>query len=323
MTDGLLELNGFRFASPWMLLALLLVPLWIWLRGRIGPVAAVQYSSAKLLEAAVHRRPRFRPSGFLVLMRYSALILLVFALARPQLETSFEERQAQAIDLVLNLDFSESMARRDFAHESKRFSRMESMKAVVEEFIRSRSGDRIGSTRFTETARLISPLTMDYTWVLAQLAREETGPGRSLGAGLVMAAEAVMNGPGAVKVIVTVTDAESLAGRPSTEATAGTLVALGIRCHVVHLVPGNDPRSGPPSSTGLAEIARITGGQYLQVRDYPSLRQAHTQLDMLEASTSLREVRSFQELMGWFLAAASLILVAELMFAHLVWRRLP
>ncbi|MGV3530931.1 MAG: BatA domain-containing protein, partial [Chthoniobacteraceae bacterium] len=105
-----LELYGFRFASPWLLLALLLIPLWIWIRGRVGQVASVQYSSAKLLEAAAHRRPKFRPSGFLILMRYSAIALLILALARPQLESSFEDRQALAIDIVFNLDFSSTMA---------------------------------------------------------------------------------------------------------------------------------------------------------------------------------------------------------------------
>ena len=33
-------LLGFRFESPWMLGALILLPIWAWLRGRYAPVAA-------------------------------------------------------------------------------------------------------------------------------------------------------------------------------------------------------------------------------------------------------------------------------------------
>lgn len=322
--ETLTGLYGFRFASPWALLALLLIPLWIWLRGQVGPVAAVQYSSAKLLEAAAHRRPKFRPSGFIILMRYSALTLLLFALARPQLETSFEDRQAVAIDLMFNLDFSSTMATRDFLQEQKRISRAEGMKAVVGEFIRARANDRIGMTCFTETARLISPLTMDHGWLLEQLAREQTAQGRALAAGLLMAGEGALAGPGPAKVVITITDAEALRGSPSPEEIASILGPLGVRCHIVHLAALPDPRKTPASAAGLANIARGTGGQYFQVQDLASLRQVHAQLDQLESSPlSVRQSQSFQELMGWFVAAAALILVAELMFTNLVWRRLP
>jgi hypothetical protein len=45
-------LKTFRFAAPWLLLLLLLIPLWAWLRGRFSPVAAVSFSSGELLRAA-------------------------------------------------------------------------------------------------------------------------------------------------------------------------------------------------------------------------------------------------------------------------------
>lgn len=319
-----LELYGFRFASPWLLLALLLIPLWIWIRGRVGQVASVQYSSAKLLEAAAHRRPKFRPSGFLILMRYSAIALLILALARPQLESSFEDRQALAIDIVFNLDFSSTMAERDFVQEQKRISRAEGMKAVVGEFIKARSYDRIGIARFSESAQLISPLTMDHHWLLSQLEREQPASGRALGAGLLMAAEAVLAGPGPVKVVITVTDADAVEGSPSAEEVASTLAPLGVRCHVVHLAATGNPKKLPPNAETLAGITRTTNGQYFQVRDFAALKQVFAQLHEAEKSPYVdRQETNYQELMGWFIAAASLILIAELMFAHLVWRRLP
>ena len=63
MNDWLSQLDTFRFASPWWLLALLLIPLAMWLVGRVGSVSAVQFSSGALLHAAA-RKSRLYPTGF-------------------------------------------------------------------------------------------------------------------------------------------------------------------------------------------------------------------------------------------------------------------
>ena len=76
-------LKTFRFAAPWLLLLLLTIPLWAWLRGRFSPVAAVSFSSGELLRAA-SKQARFRRKQWLAMFRYLALALLLLALARPQ-----------------------------------------------------------------------------------------------------------------------------------------------------------------------------------------------------------------------------------------------
>ena len=51
--DGTMpQWHTFRFATPWVLWLLLLLPLWMLLRGRFGKSAAVQFSSGELLAAA-------------------------------------------------------------------------------------------------------------------------------------------------------------------------------------------------------------------------------------------------------------------------------
>lgn len=316
-------LFGFRFASPWLLWALLLLPIWAWLRGRYAPVAAVQFSSAKLLKAA-SRRPRFRRGSMLVVMRLSALNLMILALARPQMEHGFAEREAVGINIAFVLDFSDTMTTRDLLLDRKRVTRGDAMKAIVGEFIRSRPNDRIAMVRFDAGAHLISPLTLDHDWQARQLAYEEPGDGKALGSGMLIAAEALQAAQDQTKVMITVTDAGQIKGGASLEQVARAIAPLGIKNYVIQLVDFAARGEVAASAADLQNVARFTGGQVFQVSDVSGLRTVYQQIDELEKS-AFRESRRrvYQELMGWFAWPAALILLVELMMTHWVWRRLP
>lgn len=316
-------LFGFRFESPWMLGALILLPIWAWLRGRYAPVAAVQYSSAKLLRAA-GQKPRFGRGSMLVVMRLSALNLLILALARPQMEHGFTDRETMGINIALVLDFSSTMKTRDLVLGNKRVSRIEAMRAVVGEFIRSRPNDRVGAVRFDGQAHLISPLTLDHDWLLGQLAFEEAGKGAAPGAGMLVAAEALLPVEEQSKVMLTVTCADEISGGPSPEEVARTIAPFGIKNHVIQIADFASMQRVAPSAAALRDAAQITGGQFFQVSDSKGLRKLYQQIDELEKATFKESVHTtYRELMGWFAWPAVLILLVELMFAHWVWRRLP
>src|SRR5438270_1687958 len=113
MTDLEAILKTFRFDSWWFLGLLLLIPLWSWLRGRFSPVAAVEFSSGDLLRDA-SQKPRFHRRQWLMAMRYLALTLLICALARPQVEKGLSDVDAKGINIMLVLDWSGTMKKRDF-----------------------------------------------------------------------------------------------------------------------------------------------------------------------------------------------------------------
>jgi Ca-activated chloride channel family protein len=321
--DQLVEhLRGFRFASPWLLLLLLLLPLWAWLRGRYAPTAAVQYSSAALLKAAC--KPRFSRNRLQILIRFSALNLLILALARPQLEKGLTEREAMGINIMFNLDFSSTMRTRDFVLDHKRMSRADAMKSVVTEFIRSRPSDRIGAVRFDAGAHLISPLTLDHDWLVRQLALEQPTEGTAPGSGMLIAAEALQPARNQTKVMITLTDAEQINQGPSPEQVARAVAPMKIKCHVIQIVDSASMREIAASAEVLQNVARLTGGQFFQVADAGGLRSVYRQIDQLEKA-AFRENRqvTYRELMEWFAWPAGLILLVELMMTHLVWRRLP
>ncbi len=318
-------LFGFRFESPWLLWALLLLPFWAWLRGRYAPVAAVQFSSAKLLKAA-SRMPRFGRGRMLVVMRLSALNLMIIALARPQMERGVTEQEVIGINIAAVLDFTNTMATRDLVLDRKRVSRAEAMKAVIGEFIRGRPNDYLAAVRFDAGAHLVSPLTRDHDWLLTQLAYEEPGQekGSAPGSGMLIATEALQTGGEQPKVMITLIGAAKLSEGPRLEQVARTIAPMGIRNHIIQLADFTSRQESAGTAALLQGVARSTGGQFFQASDVPSLRSVLEKIDHLEQSAfNENRQKRYRELMGWFAWPAVLILLVELMMTHWVWRRLP
>ena len=323
MSDPWPQLHTFRFGAPWLLLALLLLPLWAWLRGRYGKVAAVEYSSAKLLRVA-SRASRFSRGRVLLMSRFLALALFICALARPQIEKGLTDREALGINIVPVLDFSGTMKTKDFQLDGKRVSRAEAMKKLIAEFIKARPSDRIGLVRFDASAALVSPLTLDHEWLLAQLANEEPTRGTAPGFGMLIAGETLLTAKLQTKVIITVTDADQINDGPRPEDVAKALVPLGIKNHVIHLVDYKAMQQYTASGETLKNVARITGGHFFQVADAGALRGVYRQIDQLEKSAfKENKQKSWRELMAFFAGPGALLLLAEMLLTQTIWRRLP
>ncbi|MEI7530237.1 MAG: VWA domain-containing protein [Elusimicrobiota bacterium] len=91
-------------------------------------------------------------------IRVMTLILLVFALARPQRVEKGNVPPTEGIDIMLCLDTSYSMSALDFSP----YNRLDAAKNAAADFIRMRSNDRIGMVMFGGVAVLSCPLTSDY-----------------------------------------------------------------------------------------------------------------------------------------------------------------
>lgn len=323
MSDLFSQLHTFRFANPWLLLLLLLIPLWMWLRGRFAPVAAVQFSSSELL-AAASRRTRSMRGRLLFGLRDLALALLICALARPQIDKGLSEREALGINIMFVLDFSSTMKTRDFSLDNKRLSRAEAMQKVVIEFIKARPDDRIGAAFFDAGAHLISPLTLDHDFLITQIAAEEPTRGTAPGNGMLIAAEALLTAKNQTKVMITVTDADQINEGPEVDEVARALAPLGIKNHVIQMIDYGQSDRYTASGRVLQEVTRLTGGQFFKVSDYAGLRNVYRQIDLLEKSAfKERKQKVWQELMEWFALPAAALLLLEFLLARTIWKKLP
>ena len=102
-------------------------------------------------------------------------VLVIGALARPQLVEPPIERTESARDLMLAVDLSGSMDTRDmFDPDGTRITRLDAVKLVLDDFIARRAGDRLGIIVFGTQAFVQTPFTIDHELVRALL--DQTRP---------------------------------------------------------------------------------------------------------------------------------------------------
>lgn len=323
MNELLTQLKTFRFECWYLLALLLLLPLWAYLRGKYGAAPSIEFSSATLLKPAGNN-PRSSAGRMLFYVRLFALALIIFAIAKPQVEKGLSDYEAKGINIMLVLDFSGTMKKRDFMMGNKRVTRSEALIEVISEFMRARENDKIGIVRYDADAYLVSPLTLDHDYLIQRLRTEKNGRGTAPGSGMAIAAEHLLPATNQTKVIIVVTDAEQVNNGPSPEEVARAIAPFGIRVHVIQIVDFKDMASIDLSWNEMAQVPKYTGGQFFQVADFQGLRNVYHQIDQLEKATFTEgKQRTYKELMAWFAFPGLLFLVGEILFAQTVFRRLP
>ena len=174
--------TNYTLHSPWWLLALLVLPLLMWVRGRRGaPVLVVPYS------AAWHRPSLIPASRWPAGLAVVGIVLLIVALARPQIVEDKREVKQQGYDLMLAIDLSGSMLAEDYERDGERINRLQAIKPVIQAFISQRTSDRIGMVVFSGRAYTLAPLTFDHAWLERQVERLKLGmieDGTAIGDGL-------------------------------------------------------------------------------------------------------------------------------------------
>lgn len=294
-------ISSFQFARPWALLLLALLPLvWLWAaRGRKSrPVlrlpSAALYQSARPTLASLLR-------GLPAVLQGLALVLVVGALARPQVRSSKnEDVSVEGIDVVLVLDVSTSMKAADF----KPTNRLAVAKRVMADFIEKRINDRIGLVVFAGEAFTQAPLTLDYPVLLDVLDAVRMGviqDGTAIGNALATAVNRLRGSDAKSKVIILVTDGDSNAGNISPTQAAAIAAELGIRVYPIMVGRGGEvPYPAGRDAWGriayrnvripvnpelLKEIAATTQGHYYRATDRASLEENFQEiLDELEKS---------------------------------------
>lgn len=175
-------MHGYVLKDPLWLLALLAIPLIVWLRGRRSvPVLLVPFA------AAWHRPSLTALSRWPAIFGASGLVLLVAALARPQKVEDKREVHSQGYDIMLCIDLSGSMLSEDYERSGESINRLQAIKPVIQAFIERRPADRIGVVLFSGRAYTMAPLTFDHDWLARQLERMKIGlieDGTAIGDGL-------------------------------------------------------------------------------------------------------------------------------------------
>ncbi len=330
-----------RLHDPWALALCLLLPLLFWGQRRARRNAAVRYPSLGLIRAIPYAGAR-RWRWVLHALRGVALLLLIVALARPQLGKAESVFRGEGIDIVLAVDISGSMLSEDFTLNGQRANRLDVVKSVVKDFIARRAGDRIALVLFSGRPYTQCPLTLDHGWLLQNLARAKIGmieDGTAIGSALATAAGRLEHSDAKSRVIILLTDGQNNAGKVSPATAADAVKALGIKVYTIGagtrgLAPfpaqdlfGNrvyQPMKVDIDEDTLKQIAQKTGGQYFRATDTASLEQIYHEIDQLERTAfSAPRYLDYSELYPWLALPAMMLLAIEVGLSHTRLRKLP
>ena len=348
-----------RFDAPWAFLLLPLVVMYCCACRRGGK--ALVFSSVDLAGVNI-RSVRQRFLGVVGLLEMLSLLLIVVAIARPQIGRDKLHDISRGVAIQMVIDVSSSM---DLSVDSsgKHESRLEIAKRVFEEFIagddegsKGRENDLIGMIIFARYADTLCPLTLGHD-ALLQFVREleiesrANEDGTAIGDALMLAAARlskahVSSGVGEEKdrgdyeikskVIILLTDGENNCGRHLPMEGAALAQKWGIRVHTIGFGDQPDTRVvqtpagereisvNSADTQTLALVAQATGGVFRMARDADSLRAVYREIDAMEKSDIVRVSQmEYGEAFGGFALVGLCCLALEELLAATLLRRLP
>ena len=332
-----------RFLQPEWLWLLAALPIVMLLRGRRGPVAAIEFSDVGLARE-VARRSRSKIGGWVwLLLPLIAAALMIVGLARPQRGHSRTEITANGIDIVLGLDVSGSMQALDFLVDQQRVNRIEVVKSVVAKFIEERPNDRIGIIAFAAAPYLVSPLTLDHDWLQQNLERVSTAAGNddgtAIGSAIAAAVNRLRTTQAKSKVVILLTDGMNNTGKIAPIAAAEAAKAMGVKIYTIGVgvrgmapIPVRDQAGHmrlvmdkvDVDEKTLQTVASETGGSFYRATDTDSLEKIYEQINRLEKTAqTVQKFEHYDELYSWALIPGALLLGFALLLQHTRFRRLP
>lgn len=323
--------DTFRFAHPWMLLGLLLLPLLLALMAyrERHRTATIKFSGVGFIRRAGVRQSRFW-RRFLNALRAIALGLLIIAVARPQFGRVERQTWSEGIDIELLLDVSLSMRATDFYP-----NRLEAAKEVIKDFIGGRTGDRLGLIIFASEPAALVPLTLDYGVLKSFVDRVQfnlvNGNSTAIGTGLATAVAKLRTSKAKSKVVILLTDGENNAGKIAPLAAAEAAKASHIRVYTIGVgsenpqvtMMGMQPEAGIDEKS-LQQIADLTGGMYFRATDEQKLGQIYAQIAKMEKTRAeTTQFDSFRDLAPWLIGAALLLLLLEHILRNTRFLKIP
>lgn len=335
-------MSHFALKDPIWLLALLVLPVIMWLRGRRRvPVLLVPFA------AAWHRPSLVAPSRWPVVLALFGLSLLIGALARPQRVEDKREVRSEGYDIMLAIDLSTSMRAEDFEKDGERINRLQAIKPVIQAFIERRPTDRIGIVLFSGRAYTMAPLTFDHDWLAKQLGRVRIGmieDGTAIGDGLGVAltrleqAKRDSGGKRMGAFVVLMTDGANNRGALQPQQAADLAKARGVPVYTigsgkegyvpVPVYDDNNRKMGyrrmlsDLDEASLRQIAEATGGKFFRASDTGTIENAFKAIDRAQKIEFQAKSYLIATELFWWLAIPGLAALAlAAAFSRPPWRK--
>ena len=284
-------LKDVEFADPYyFLLLLLLIPVvgWrIWKRRKMRATLQVATVVPFVKAPKTMRQKLFWITYLLELL---AFVFIVVALARPQSAFRKNQVQVEGVDIVLALDVSGSMKAMDFKP-----NRLGATKQVAAEFIEGRPTDRIGLVIYAGEAFTQCPVTTDHNTLLGLLEKvkfDMIEDGTAIGDGLGTAINRLRESDAKTKIIILLSDGVNNRGYMDPRSAAEIAQNMNIKIYTIGcgtngqaLFPGPYGPVYVPTEIDeklMADIAKMTGGQYFRATNSEKLKSVYEEIDRME-----------------------------------------
>jgi Ca-activated chloride channel family protein len=315
------EVDDVTFASPYLLLLLVVVPLAL--------LAYLSFArrNRRVLGEAVNpalwpnlmpRRPgrrRHVPPVLLLL----ALASLLVGVARPQAQMPTDQKETT---VVLVVDASNSMKATDVKP-----SRIAAARAAARTMVKGLPANaKVGLVTFSRSVRVLLAPTDDRAAIDGALDRVQLSGGTALGPAIDRAVASLRSAHRAAKgrAIVVISDGKSTEGTRAPLAAARAAKAAGVRVFTVSLGTANGTvKEGettvrvPPDPATLRRVATATDARFYRAADAEALQKAYRQI-----GSAVRPQERKRDISVAFVAGAAVLVLGGSLLSLAWFRRL-
>lgn len=287
---------GIEFANPF---ALLLLPLPLLLRffyAKKSPQNAAIMLPVTVRDRLLDVMAQTDKYAFVRQFLLSGLAWagIVIGFSGPRIANTISALPISGRDLMLSIDLSGSMTKRDFELDGAALTRIELVRKIASQLVLRREGDRIGLVVFAEKALAAAPLSFDNAAIARSLDELEVGlVGRStaIGEGLGLALKRLKDSIAATRVVILLSDGANNAGSSDPVAVADLARRLGVKVFTIGLGV-EDTLTHPESRdavdfVALQKVAEIGGGAAFRAHSGAELDQVMKTIESMVTSRAL------------------------------------
>lgn len=315
-----------RFQNPYMLLLLLIIPLYIfvqiWFRRRFSN--KILFSRTNIILKALGNKRR--SYSVIDLIKYLALFLIIFALSEPEIKSQNKVSatwERSDTDIVICLDVSGSMLMETMNNKliSNVYSnRLRDAKSVIENFVNKLRGQQVSLITFSNSAQILTPLSDDYSMVNLKTKSIEIDRNKqsltAIGMGIALSSAVLKDSPAKSKFIILITDGVNNTGIYNpTEATETFAVPFDLKIYPIGFnasVQGRMTGADVDVET-LNKIAQLTGSGKAELAN--SSEALERIIDNIGKSENIHEEKelpnAYYPIHQFFIGLAFILLLIE------------
>ena len=316
--------DNFQFAYPYVAFLAIVPFLIYWLLPAIkNRSTALIYPYFNASAKSAKQKPRKashikKRTWFASLSMYVIWLLLLIAMASPELVGMPEKKIKTSRNFLILADLSFSMAINDWYIDKKRVTRWEAVKNIMQDFIVKRESDKMGLIFFGSNAYIQAPFTTDLKTVKSMLDEADVGMAgqmTNIGKAIVKGMDMFERDTIQNKVILLLTDGVD-SGTDVLPLDAANMAKKDST--IIYTVGIGDPgdSSSDLDERTLTEIAELTNGKYFRAKDAEALENIYAVLEKLEPVEYEEESYTPKTLLYYYPLGAALVYSALLVLLN-------